>query len=134
MQPLLVEMREVVAVVLVGTLSVAGCARHKSSLPPAGTAGDSKFSPVAGTPSNPKLIVTPENGLVGNVVKVNQAGRFVVLNFPIGHLPTLEQRLQVYRRGLKVGEIKVTGPQMDDNVVGDLVAGEASEGDQVRDQ
>ena len=124
-----------VAVVLLGAFVAAGCARHKSSLPPAGTAAaGGTFAALANTPSNPKLIVTPENGLVGKVVKVNAAGRFVVLNFPIGHLPTLEQRLQVYRRGLKVGEIKVTGPQLDDNVVGDLVTGEAIEGDQVRDQ
>ncbi len=126
-------MRLLVAVVLVGTFGLAGCAHHKTSLPPAGAAINGASSSAQGS-SNSKLIVTPENGLVGTVVKVNRAGRFVVLNFPVGHLPMLEQRLQVYRRGLKVGEIKVTGPQLDDNVVGDLVTGEASEGDQVRDQ
>ena len=44
------------------------------------------------------------------------------------------QRLNVYRFGLKVGEIKVTGPQRDDNIVGDIVAGEARKGDDVREQ
>jgi hypothetical protein len=86
--------------------------------------------------SNPseKLIVTPDNLLVGKIARVNAEGRFVVLTFPIGHLPTLEQRLSVYRHGLKIGEVRVTGPQLDDSVVGDLVAGEAQPGDEVRAQ
>ena len=56
------------------------------------------------------------------------------MTFPIGHLPLLNQRLHVYRQGLKVGEIRVTGPQLDDNVVGDISAGEARAGDEVRGQ
>lgn len=87
-----------------------------------------------GALSGQRLIVTPETGLQGKVMKINSAGRFVVLNFPVGHLPVLEQRLSVYRRGLKVGEVRVTGPQLDDNVVGDVVAGEAAVGDLVRDR
>jgi len=72
--------------------------------------------------------------LVGKVVRFNSEGRFVVLNFPIGHLPGVDQRLNVYRQGLKVGEVKVTGPQRDDNTVADIVAGEAQVGDEVRDK
>ena len=49
-------------------------------------------------------------------------------------LPALEQRLIVYRGGLKVGEVKVSGPQQDDNIVADIVAGQAEAGDEVRDQ
>ena len=92
--------------------------------------------PAVASPSlvSQKLIVTPETSLSGKVVKVNTTGRFAVLNFPIGHLPALDQHLVVYRLGLKVGEIKVSGPQLDDNVVGDLVAGTAEAGDEVRDQ
>ena len=80
------------------------------------------------------MIVTPETGLAGKVVKVNSGGRFVVLNFPVGHLPAIDQRLNVYRQGLKVGEVKISGPQLEDNVVGDLVSGNAEAGDEVRDQ
>jgi len=65
---------------------------------------------------------------------VRTAERFVVLNFPVGRLPVIDQRLNVYRGGLKVGEVKVTGPQYDDNVVADLVAGDSEIGDQVRDK
>src|SRR5262245_16093825 len=84
--------------------------------------------------STQKLIVTPETVLSGKVVKGNTAGRFGGLSFPIGHLPTLDQRLLVYHLGLKVAEVKVSGPQLDDNIVGDLVVGTAEVGDDVRDQ
>lgn len=72
--------------------------------------------------------------LVGKVVRFSSEGRFVVLNFPIGRLPSVDQKLYVYRQGLKVGEVKVTGPQKDDNTVADLVAGETQVGDEVRDK
>jgi hypothetical protein len=80
------------------------------------------------------LIVTPENALVGKVALVNSAARFVVLNFPLGKMAAAEQRLNLYRRGLKVGEVKVTGPAREDNIVADLVAGEAEVGDEARSQ
>ena len=80
------------------------------------------------------LIVTPENALSGKILKANPEGRFVVLNFPIGKLPFIGQRLSVYRHNLKVGEVKVTGPQREDNIVADISAGEAGAGDEVRDR
>jgi len=84
--------------------------------------------------SSQKLIVTPETGLVGKVETVNQNLRYVVLSFPIGHLPAMEQRMNVYRHGLKVGEVKVSGPQIEDNVVADIVEGDSGPGDEVRDK
>jgi len=83
---------------------------------------------------NQTLIVIPENALVGKVLRVNTEGRFVVLNFPIGKLPFIGQRLNIYRRNLKVGEVKVTGPQREDNIVADISTGEAGIGDDVRDR
>jgi len=85
---------------------------------------------VSATPEKP--IVTPANVLVGKIARVSQAGRFVVIVFPVGHLPALEQKMGVYRSGLKKGEVKITGPQLDDSVVADLTAGEAQPGDSVR--
>ena len=82
----------------------------------------------------PQTIVTPDNSLTARVVSYNAAGRFVVLSFPVGQMPKLEQSLFLYRDGLKVGEVKVTGPQRDNNIVADLVTGEAQVGDEVRDQ
>jgi hypothetical protein len=95
---------------------------------------ESTPAPVEPKPASQKLIVTPENGLVGKVEMVNQNARYVVLSFPIGHLPAMEQRLNVYRSGLKVGEVKVSGPQIEDNVVADIVEGDSVPGDEVRDK
>jgi len=83
---------------------------------------------------NGRLLVTPENSLTGRVLAYNAAGRFVVLDFPVGKLPAQERTLFVYRQGLKVGEVKITGPERDTNTVADLVSGEAQKGDEVRDQ
>lgn len=49
-------------------------------------------------------------------------------------MPKLEQTLYLYHAGLKVAQVMVTGPQQDNNIVADLVSGEAQVGDQVRDQ
>lgn len=82
----------------------------------------------------PELIVTPGNALTGKVATYNDAGRFVVLDFPIGQMPAVDRRLFVYRRGLKVGEVKVNSWQRDHYVVADLITGEAQSGDEVRDK
>src|SRR5436190_4147529 len=81
-----------------------------------------------------KVVITPDDSLVGKVAMVNQGFRFVVLNFPIGHLPGPDQYLNLYRAGVKVGEVKVTNQQYDDNVVADLLTGDAEVGDSARKQ
>ena len=104
-------------------LGVSGCAfyqRHFGHAP----------APVAA----PKPIVTPDTSLAAKVVSVNAVGRFVVLGFPAEQMPKLNQTLFLYREGLKVAELKVTGPQNENNIVADLVSGEAKVGDTVRDQ
>jgi hypothetical protein len=85
-------------------------------------------------PAAAKTIVTPDASLTAKVVSVNTVGRFVVLNFPPGGMPKLQQTLFLYRAGLKVAEVKITGPQEEANIVADLVSGEAQVGDTVRDQ
>ena len=98
---------------------ISGCASHREPAPEA-KPGD--------------LLVTPEYSLAGKVVTYNLAGRFVVLDFPVGRMPVLDQTLFIYRQGLKVGEVKITGPERDTNTVADLVSGEAQKGDEVRDR
>jgi hypothetical protein len=116
--------------VLVTLLSVillaSGCGLFHQQAQPA------KTPPATGetTPS----IVTPDNSLTAQVVSYNPAGRFVVLGFPVGQMPKLEQTLFLYRNGMKVGQVSVTGPQRDNNIVADLVTGEAQVGDEVRDK
>ncbi len=118
-------------------LLVAGCAQKKKATFP-----DDAYAPrtVPVGPSNSdsitnrNMIVTLDAASFGKVASVNPADKFVVLNFPLGHMPTNDQRLSLYRRGLKVGEVKVTGPRQDDNTVADLLTGDAQEGDEVRNQ
>jgi hypothetical protein len=118
-------MRVLLSVVTLAVLLGCGCAGHKPGSPaPAG-------SSVVWS-GNQNLIVTPETASAGKVIKVNQAGRFVVLNYPLGRLPALETRLGLYRRGLKVGIVRIAGPQYEDNIVGDVVEGEAAPGDEAR--
>src|SRR6266481_10177639 len=117
--------------ILCAALVLPGCFGRRATRP---QNSDGAFASAGANSGNQKLIVTPENSLVGKVAFVNTAARFVVLNFPIGHLPAIEQHLNVYRSGLKVGEVKVTGPQYDDNIVADLLAGDSEIGDQVRDR
>lgn len=81
-----------------------------------------------------KPIVKASDELTGKVVSFNAIGRFAVLNFPITRMPAIGQTMFLYRDGLKVGEIKITGPQKDDNIVGDLLTGEGKNGDEVRDR
>jgi hypothetical protein len=49
-------------------------------------------------------------------------------------MPKMDQTLFIYRDGLKVAEVRVTGPQQDNNTVADITSGETQVGDTVRDQ
>ncbi len=79
-------------------------------------------------------IITPDFSLAAKVVSVNTIGRFVVLNFPASQLPQIGQTLFLYRGGLKVAEVNVTGPQQDNDTVADIASGDAQVGDNVRDE
>jgi hypothetical protein len=127
-------MRILVSLILLLTLALPGCASKQSAAQSGTARAGGPALPTTVWPTNQALIVTPESGLVGRVARVNWAGRFVVLNFPLGRMAAVEQRLNLYRRGLKVGEVRVTGPQREDNIVADLVAGEAAVGDEARSQ
>ncbi len=118
-------MRFLACLLLGGALALGGCS-HKH----AGRAAAPGYTGNTGQ----KLIVTPDTALVGKVVSVRKPDGYAVLNFPIGHLPTVNQRLNVYRLGLKVGELKVTSWQLDDYVIGDIVTGDVNPGDEVRDR
>jgi hypothetical protein len=109
----------------------SGCAGKK----PKADSSPEAYAPVSAPASvtNNSLIVTLDLASTGKVASVNAAG-FVVLNFPLGHMPGRDQHLSLYRRGLKVGEVKITGPQQDDNTVADLVAGTAEIGDEARNR
>jgi len=72
--------------------------------------------------------------MTGRVASANEQARFVVLTFPIGAVPPRDRRLIAYRNGLKVGELKVTRWQIDNNAVADILTGECRVGDEVRQE
>jgi hypothetical protein len=118
-------MRLTIHLLLVAAAVVmAGCASNK----------EPEFADVPSLPSAENPVVKPAEALTGRVVSCNSVGGFAVLNFPVTKMPAVGQKLSLYRDGLKVGEVKVTGPQKDDNIVADLAKGEAKAGDEVRER
>jgi hypothetical protein len=82
--------------------------------------------------SAPRPLVTPSNDAIGKVVSVNQKARYAVLSYAIGSVPSVDSRLYAYRNGLKVGELRVSGPQRENNTIADLLTGECQAGDEVK--
>lgn len=72
--------------------------------------------------------------LNGRVVNAPPGTGVAVVNFPIGQLPELNRTLSVYRNGLLVGEILITGPQRDDNIAAEITRGNIQPGDEARDR
>ena len=132
-------------------LILAGCAAHrdapktapekaprkpvmKTTLAPTPAKSPAPANAAVASPSvtNNNQVITLSGQTVGKVYSVNQVARFVILDYGLSPLPPLEQRLNVYRNGVRVGEIKVTGPVMNGNIAADIVAGEVRKDDQVR--
>ena len=82
--------------------------------------------------NRPAPTVLPATSDTGKVAMVNPGARFVVMTFPIGGVPANDRRLNIYRKGLKVAEVKVTGPQRDNNTVADIISGEVQVNDEAR--
>lgn len=112
---------------LLCALFAAGCAGPKAE---SGQGGLN--TPATQAVQHPKIIVTPDKSKVGRVVRVNNDARFAVINFPIGSVPAEGRTMSAYRQGLKVGEIKVTGPGGDEYTVADIKNGDVQVGDEVR--
>ena len=129
-------MRSLLSVLLLCALALCGCAGRKGPAAQAGASPRAGSGPTWAplTSTNAVLTARPNLALAGRVILVDPAIRCVVLNFPLGRMAVVEQHLGVYRQGQKVGEVKVTGPQREDNIVADLVAGEAQVGDETRGQ
>ena len=117
---------------------LAGCATTKRD--PTASAAQTKTTrssqPAAvgrGQKVGSRPEVTLDEAVLGRVVSVDPALRFLVMDFPVRRLPVLEQRLNVYRNGQKVGEVKVTGPGRDTTIAGDIMVGQVRVGDEVRE-
>ncbi|HXG49445.1 MAG TPA: hypothetical protein VNO52_17615 [Methylomirabilota bacterium] len=111
-------MRILWSLVALGLLVGSGCAGRRKDGP---------------EPAASKPIITPGKA-TGRVAAVNGAGRFVVVTFPLGTLPTPDRRLHAFRDGLKVAELRPTEWQRDFNLVADIVTGDCQVGDDVREE
>jgi hypothetical protein len=114
-------MRVLLAMVILFALVASGCVRKKAVQPR--DAGSAR----AGTAA-----ASSKTALAGDVSTVNLVARFVVLSFPLGQMPAIDQPLNLYRRGSKVAEVKVTGQQRGRNVIADIVTGSPEVGDEAR--
>ena len=118
----------------------SGCVANRRAVAtetPGGEGNAGSRANMAASPSpakdRPRPAVVPDDAVSGRVVLVNQVLRFVVMDFPVRRMPGTDQRLNVYHNGQKTGEVKVTGPTRDTTTAGDIMAGGAQVGDEVRD-
>jgi hypothetical protein len=107
--------------VVCAALLLAGCAHPKLS---------PNVPPPTDKKKPPGTYVTPALGPVGRVEMVNTEGRFIVVSFPPGHVPPPGQHWRIKHLGLKIGLVKITGPQREFDTVADIVEGEANVGDE----
>ncbi|HXT40916.1 MAG TPA: hypothetical protein VN887_12960 [Candidatus Angelobacter sp.] len=123
------------SVVVLVALLWSGCVTRNAAKPTA-KRGEGGMAATTTTPSpgseDSKPTVTLDETLLGRVVRMDPTLRFVVMDFPVLKVPAVDQRLNVYRNGQKVGEIKVTGPRQETVIAGDITSGEAQVGDEVR--
>lgn len=116
----------------------AGCAGTKDAkdgavpLAPKGKAkSPASAKPAKGQP-NPAPIIEPVSAFSGKIVLVNGPLKYVVIEGVIGRLPPVEQSLNVYRDGQKVGVVVVSNQARGANFAADLTQGEVRVGDTVR--
>ena len=123
---------------LVAALVGAGCAGTREQKD-----GTAKVAPTAKVSPPPQLksgkelptpapVIEPISVFSGKVVLVNAALKYTVVEGIIGRLPPVEQSLNVYRDGQKVGVIVVSNQARGANFAADLTQGEARVGDTVR--
>jgi hypothetical protein len=86
--------------------------------------------PASPPPPQPQnTYITPDFATVGRVEMVNTQGRFAVLSFPLGRVPPPGQLWRIRHQGLKVGRVKISGPQRETDTVADIIEGDANVGD-----
>jgi hypothetical protein len=90
-------------------------------------------------PSEPNLSVTNKNRVItltdpwaGKVAFVNPEARFVILDYSLSQMPPAGRRLTVFRQGIRVGEVKISGQPQDGYIAADITAGDIQTGDETR--
>lgn len=86
------------------------------------------------TVTNGNQIMTLADARMGKIVGVNPPLRFVVIDYSLNLIPDQNQRVFVYRHNVKVGQVKITGPQRLGRIVADILEGDPQVGDEVRNE
>jgi hypothetical protein len=107
------------------TLLLAGCGIFQKHTP-----APEHAPPVVSQP--PKPVIKPDLRTAGQVAMINAEARYVVITFPSGSVPNTGETLNIYRNGLKVGEGKVTGPQLENETAADIISGDIQLHDEAR--
>ena len=125
-------------VLLLAVLFAAGCAGTRDSKDGAAPPTPKEKGkpapppkPAKGQPS-PAPVIEPVSAFSGKVVLVNAPLKYIVIEGTIGRLPPVDQKLNVYRDGQRVGEVVVSGQSRGANFAADITLGEARVGDTVR--
>ena len=112
LRPLNLAMRPILWIAAIA-LTVAGCRGPRATSQ-------------AGNPASVKPVKT----LVGRIASVDAKLRYVVISFQ--SVPAVDTRLSVYRNNLKVAEVRITRPQVNNLTAADITAGECQTDDEVR--
>lgn len=127
-------MRGVVVIMGICGLALGGCrSAPEQSAGAAAPRGEVRAQVVGGEASVQAPAARPVESLRGRVLSVNPRLRFVIIDFPTGKLPMLDQRLSLWRSDMKVAEVKISGPYRGTTVAADITAGEALPGDMARE-
>jgi predicted nucleic acid-binding Zn-ribbon protein len=84
--------------------------------------------------SNPVASIIPAGAnFSGEVVILNMKEKFVVVNFKnSGSLPPENAQFSVFRNGVPIGSVRITGPVKPPFVPADIIQGEIQKGDMVK--
>lgn len=88
----------------------------------------------SGSRAGTRAAARPSQLLQGRILALRSNLRFVIIDFPNGQMPQLEQKLFAYRLDQRVAELRISGPYRGTTVAADIIAGEPGEGDLVRDR
>ncbi len=91
------------------------------------SSGDTRFSV-----TNDNRVITLSDPWAGKVAFVNPEARFVILDYSLSQMPPMGQRLSVFRKGVRVGEVKISGQPQTGYVAADITTGEIRIGDETR--
>jgi hypothetical protein len=122
------DMRSILVLALSGAL-LLGC---KHSKPAETEAAPGREAGARGAATQATIRATPIHESSGAVASVNPDLRFVVIDFHLNPPPRVDQRMGVYRQGLKVGEVRISKQSHNSIIAADIMAGEARVGDTVR--